>query len=141
MSIDSRYDAPSKMTLSGATWTSCRAKKSSDSIWLRILDLPLATSQRGFESDGSVVVAVQDPMGYCDGTWRMTASDGKGLAEPTSGEPEVRLGIETLASMWFGDRTAATLAFAGLIDGNPSSVEILSKMFATSQAPVNLSSF
>ena len=117
------------------------AKKSSDSIWLRILDLPLATSERGFESDGSVVLGVQDPMGYCDGTWLMSVFDGRGKAEPTDEEPEVRLGVETLASMWFGDRTAATLAFAGLVEGDPSSVAILSKMFATSQAPVNLSSF
>lgn len=117
------------------------AKNSSDSIWLRILDLPLATSERGFESDGSVVLQVQDSMGYCEGTWRIAVSNGRGRAEPSQEEPEVSLGVDTLASMWFGDRTAATLASAGLMEGDPSSVATLSQMFATSQAPVNLSSF
>lgn len=117
------------------------AKKSSDSIWLRILNLPLATTERGFESDGSVVLGVADPMGYCDGTWQLTVIDGRGKAEPTDEEPQICLGVETSASMWFGDRTATTLAFAGLVEGDAPSVAILSKMFATSQAPVNLSSF
>ena len=117
------------------------AKKSSDSVWLRILDLERATSERGFESDGSVVLHVEDSMGYCQGTWRMIAEDGVGRAEPTQDEPEVRLAVDTLASLWFGDRTAATLASAGLIHGDPSSINTLSRMFATSHAPVNLSSF
>ncbi len=101
----------------------------------------MAIAERGFESDGSVVVSVRDPMGYCGATWDITVIDGRGQAVPTHEEPEVRLDVDTLASMCFGDRTAATLAFAGLVQGDASGVETLSKMFATSQAPVNLSLF
>ncbi len=117
------------------------ATKSSDSVWLRILDLPVATSERGFESDGSVILHVNDSMGYCEGTWRISVSDGRGRAEQTRDTPEIRLGVDTLASLWFGDRTAATLAAAGLVHGEPPSVATLSQLFATSHAPVNLSSF
>ncbi len=116
-------------------------KKSSDNVWLRILNLPVATAERGFERDGSVVVSVQDPMAYSDGVWRISATDGTGRAEQTQDEPEVTLGVDTLASLWFGDRTAATLASAGLVHGDTSSVAALSQLFATSQVPVNLSSF
>lgn len=117
------------------------ARKSSDSVWLRILDLPTATSERGFESDGSVVLHVEDSMGYCQGTWRISVSDGRGRAEPSQEEAGVRLGVDTLASLWFGDRTAVTLASAGLVHGDPASIAALSQLFATSHAPVNLSSF
>ncbi|MDO5735787.1 MAG: GNAT family N-acetyltransferase [Propionibacteriaceae bacterium] len=117
------------------------ATKSSDSVWLRILDLERAISERGFESDGSVVLHVRDSMGYCQGTWRIVVEDGVGRAEPTQDDSDVQLGVDTLASMWFGDRTAATLASAGLVQGDPSSVIALSKMFATAHAPVNLSAF
>ena len=51
-------------------------KEAGDFNWLRILDLPAAVSQRRFDVDGSMVIAVTDPMGYCEGTWRIEVEYG-----------------------------------------------------------------
>lgn len=116
-------------------------KEFSDGVWLRILDMPLATSQRRFESDGEVVVRIDDNMGFCDGTWRFTVTDGHGVAEESDAKPQVRLGVDVLAMMWFGDRSATTLSLAGLVSGDSQGIHYLSQMFATSAPPVNLSQF
>ncbi len=116
-------------------------KNSKDAVWLRILDLPHAVAERGFESEGTIVVHLEDPLGYCSGTWRITASGGDGHAAPTTAEPDVSLGVDSLATLWFGDRTAATLAQAGLVHGGEEHLRRFSQMFETSEAPVNLSDF
>lgn len=118
-----------------------QVKESSDWVWLRVLDLPAAVSQRGFEADGEVTVAVTDSMGYCEGTWRLAVTDGRGAAEPTDADAEVRLDVSSLARMWFGDRTASELALGGLVSGDPEAVARLSRLFQTVEPPVNLSTF
>jgi len=112
-----------------------------DGIWLRILDLERAVADRGFESDGQVVVKVADSMGFCEGTWCITVREGRGEAAKTSLSPAVELGVDSLARLWFGDVTAAQLARSGIVHGSPGSVQELSRLFATAFGPVNLNDF
>ena len=112
-----------------------------DGIWLRILDLEKAVADRGFESDGHVVIKVADSMGFCEGTWCITVREGQGEAVRTSLSPAVELGVDSLARLWFGDVTAVQLAHSGLIHGSPDSVQKLSRLFATACGPVNLNDF
>ena len=108
---------------------------------MRILDLERAVADRGFESDGQVVVKVADPMGFCEGTWRITVREGRGEAVKTSLSPAVELGVDSLARLWFGDVTAAQLARSGIIHGSPGAVQEFSRLFATAFGPVNLNGF
>ena len=112
-----------------------------DGIWLRILDLEKAVADRGFESDGHVVIKVADSMGFCEGTWCIAVREGQGEAVRTSLSPAVELGVDSLARLWFGDVTAVQLARSGLIHGSPGSVQKLSRLFATACRPVNLNDF
>ncbi len=112
-----------------------------DAVWLRLLDLETATAQRGFDADGDVTFHVSDPLAWCEGTWRLRARDGSGTLQRTNDEPEVTLGVDALASMWFGDRSAETLALAGRVTGGPDGVRALSRVFATDLPPVNLAHF
>ena len=112
-----------------------------DGIWLRILDLEKAVADRGFESDGHVVIKVVDSMGFCEGAWCITVREGRGEAARTSLSPAVELGVDSLARLWFGDVTAVQLARSGLIHGSPGSVQKLSRLFATAFRPVNLNDF
>lgn len=113
-----------------------KVDEADDFNWLRILDLPAATAQRTFEADGSVVVEVNDPMGYCAGTWRIDVEDGVGAASPADGPADAVLGVDALAAMWLGDRTAAELALAGRVHGD--GVAKLSRLFQTGESPINL---
>jgi len=112
-----------------------------DGIWLRILDLEKAVADRGFESDGHVVIKVVDSMGFCEGAWCITVREGRGEAARTSLSPAVELGVDSLARLWFGDVTAVQLARSGLIHGSPGSVQKLSRLFATAFRPANLNDF
>ena len=112
-----------------------------DGVWLRILNLPEAVADRGFESDGDVVVSVKDSMGFCEGVWHITVRNGRGEAVRTSLSPAVKLGVDSLARFWFGDVTAAHLARSGLVHGAPDALEDLARLFATAIGPVNLNDF
>ena len=117
------------------SWAVSR-RSTHDGVWLRILDLPSAIAQRGFDADGEVVVRVVDPMGFCDGTWRIQVRGGLGTAEATADSPAVELAVDTLARLWHGDVTARELSDAGIVRGE--GVAALSDLFATFAPPVNL---
>lgn len=116
-----------------------KRRSTRDGVWLRILDLPSAIAQRGFDADGEITLRVVDPMGFCDGTWRIRAEEGVATAEPTTDFPTVELAVDTLARLWHGDVTARELARAGLVRGE--GVAALSDLFATHTPPVNLIHF
>lgn len=116
-----------------------KRKSTHDGVWLRILDLPSATAQRGFDADGEVTIRVIDPMGFCDGAWRIRVVDGVGEAERTDDSPTVELTVDTLARLWHGDVTARELARAGIIRGE--GVATLSALFATHTPPANFIHF
>lgn len=116
-------------------------KEGDDPVWLRILDLPSAVAQRGFNGEGSVAVRLVDPMDYCGGTWRLSAADGVGTAERTEDQPEVELPVDVLAVMWHGDRTASELALSGLLQGEDAAIGRLSRLFQVDEPPMNLAVF
>lgn len=109
-----------------------------DFNWLRILDLPAATAGRTFDGAGTVVVEVTDPMGYCSGTWRFTIEGGRGTATRTEDRADVRVGVDALAAMWLGDRSASELALAGRVHGEPDGIKALSRLFQTDEPPLNV---
>lgn len=108
-----------------------------DRQWLRILDLPAAIAGRGFDGEGELTVGISDPLGYADGVWRIAARDGVGSAELTAATPEVRLGVDALARLWFGDRTAEELAVAGHIHGDDTALRQLSSLFRSGRPAFN----
>lgn len=135
--------APPGEALSGSLvdpWA-VEPKEGDDPVWLRILDLPSAVAQRGFDGSGDVVVGIEDRQGYCSGTWRIRAEDGRGTAEATDADPEVTLGVDVLASMWHGDRTASQLALSGLLKGEDAAIGRLSRLFQVDEPPMNLAQF
>ncbi|RMB60137.1 GNAT family N-acetyltransferase [Tessaracoccus antarcticus] len=112
-----------------------------DAVWLRLLDLAVATRQRGFDADGDVTFRVIDPLGWCEGTWRLRADGGRGTVERSDATPAITLGVDALATLWLGDRTAETLALAGRVTGDPDAIRAFSRVFATDLPPVNLARF
>lgn len=112
-----------------------------DWVWLRIFDLPGAVDGRAFDRDGEIVAHIEDPMGYTEGTWRLTVTDGVGRAEPSTDPAEITLGVDTLALLWHDDHTAAQAAEAGLIKGSPEAVRRFGRLLRWDESAENLATF
>ena len=110
--------------------------KLDDLLWVRVLDVPRTLQARPWGADGSVVVEVDDPMGYTAGRWRITTSGGvAGVAEEPGAEPDLRLAADTLGSLVLGGVGVTTLAAAGRLAGSVEAVSRLAAMAEVGPAP------
>ena len=88
----------------------------SDALQVRLHDVPGALVARAYAVPGRVVLAVTDPLGQVDGTYRLDVDDGlvatcERVDDDT--EPDLVLGVQGLASLWLGAGTAPGLAGRG----------------------------
>lgn len=116
-----------------------------DHVWLRILDLPQAVRARSFDGSGSLVLVVEDSLGFAEGTWQLDVVDSRGechTAEPASPRSaQVRVSAETLAAVWLGATDPGSLIEAGLVGGDEQGQAMFASLFATSEQPRNLTWF
>lgn len=110
---------------------------SQDGLWLRIIDVPLALSARGFQCpDQTLTMRVTDPLELSAGTYRIEVTDGHARVSRSSEAPEVTLDISALSSIYLGGYSALELIDAGLITGrSPESLLAVVKMFQVARAP------
>lgn len=86
----------------------------SDGLWLRVIDVPAALAGRRYAADGSIVLDVTDEfMPEVAGRWRLTVSDGRGRAEPTTDPADLLLEINDLGAVYLGAFSFASLGRAG----------------------------
>ncbi len=84
-----------------------------DALWVRLVDVEAALSGRGYAADGSVVFELADE--FCpwnEGRWRLEG----GTASRVEEEPELRLDVQALGSVYLGGFTFAELARAGRVE-------------------------
>lgn len=112
-----------------------------DHTWLRILDVKVALETRGWDADGDVVVGVIDPMGFADGTFAVSVRDGVATVTETDQPHDVLLDAETLASLYLGDLSVATLAGAGRVQGSPEALARFGRLLATDVRGFNARGF
>ncbi len=88
-----------------------------DSLWVRLVDLPEALTQRRWSAPCDVVVEVTDTYApWNAGTWRIVAeADGRASAERTDAEADLRLPVAALGSAYLGGGNLVALARAGLL--------------------------
>lgn len=104
-----------------------------DHLWTRILDVPAALGARRYESSGSLVLDVDDPLGFAAGRFRIeVGADGSASVAETADTPDVSLPIGALASVYLGAPASAGLAAAGRITGD---VLALDRLFRTAVPP------
>lgn len=107
----------------------------SDHLWLRVLDLEEAWSTRPWYGDGVVVVAVDDPMGFVEGTWRLEVRDGDALVSPCDEEPEMFAEASTLGSLHLGAVSVETAALAGRLRGDRTALRTFAAMADGGDSP------
>jgi predicted acetyltransferase len=104
-----------------------------DETWLRILDVEKALTARRYAGEGAVTVRVDDILLQHNSiSVRVT---GRG-AEVTEQRPQLRVGVEGLASVLLGGATWRSLVLAGLASSDdPAVVDEADRLFAVRDAP------
>lgn len=106
-----------------------------DGQYIRVLDLPGALAARGYQAADTLVIAVDDPQGLADGTFRLEASlDGAEVIE-TDAEPDVALSVTTLGRLYLGAPGAGSMSRAGRISGSEDAVRRFGRLMLSDPAP------
>jgi predicted acetyltransferase len=111
--------------------------RASDGVWMRIVDVKAALEARGYAAEGSVVLDVSDSfMPDVAGRWRLTVSNGTGLAEPTSDAVDIQMDITDLGAVYMGGFRFASLARANrTVECTDGARATADAMFASTEAP------
>jgi predicted acetyltransferase len=104
-----------------------------DETWLRVVDVEKALTARQYDGDGTVTVAVEDPL-LPDNSISVRIEGG--AAERTDGPSQIRLGVEGLGAVLLGGATWRSLVAAGLArSDDPALVDVADRLFAVRVAP------
>jgi predicted acetyltransferase len=103
-----------------------------DALWVRLVDVEAALPARSYVGDGSVVLELADD--FCPwnaGAWTVSAAGVE-----RGGEPELRLDVQALASVYLGGFTFAELARALRVDElREDAIARADALFATAIQP------
>jgi predicted acetyltransferase len=104
-----------------------------DETWLRILDVEKALTARRYAGEGVVIIGVDDTL-LQDKSISMSITEHG--AEVTEQLPQLRVGVEGLASVLLGGATWRSLVLAGLAScDDPVVVDQADRLFAVRDAP------
>ncbi|GAB3492637.1 GNAT family N-acetyltransferase [Nocardiopsis coralliicola] len=108
-----------------------------DSLWLRLVDVAAALTERSWAAPVDTVLEVADrDAPWNAGRWRLRAGPGGAECLPTGAEPDLRLDVSRLAAAYFGAHRLAAAADAGLVDERtPSAAHALDTALTLPRAP------
>lgn len=118
-----------------------------DGLWIRLVDLPAALTQRRYTCAVDLVIDVIDErLPANNGRWRLEASglgdDGKPTCERTTADPDLVLPVAALGAAYLGGTRLGALATAGQItELRPGAVAALSAAMWWDPAPWAPTSF
>ncbi|MDQ4055198.1 MAG: GNAT family N-acetyltransferase [Actinomycetota bacterium] len=115
--------------------------KTTDQLWVRVLDVVAALEARPWAADGDVVLEVADPLGHAAGRFRVTTSAGQAKVSRTDDEPDVLLEADTLGALYLGGVGVATLRAAGRVTGSDEGVTTWAAMADTGPPPYCITGF
>jgi predicted acetyltransferase len=110
-------------------------------LWLRVLDLPRCLAARPWAADGAVVLEVDDPQGHAAGRFEVVTSDGAAQVTRTEQPADVRLTVETLASLYLSEVEVRRLHHACRLEGTDDAVAGFAAMADLPTPPYNLTGF
>ncbi len=111
--------------------------RDAEGTWFRVVDLPQAVRERGYDGIGSVVVEIEPDTltPWNNGNWRIEAAAGSASAEHSRGEADCRMNSRTFSALFSGTRSARDLQHWGLIVGSGEAMRTLDDIFHTNFAP------
>ena len=88
----------------------------SDALWVRIIDVERALSERSYATGGELVFHLEDTLcPWNDGTWKLRAADSAASLTRTDDAPELALRAAELGAAYLGGLSFARLLDAGTI--------------------------
>lgn len=89
----------------------------SDSLWVRVVDLPAALEARRYACPVDVVIEVRDPVIEANNDrWRLTGGPDKASCVRTEESPDIACSITELGAAYLGGTTLAALVSAGRVE-------------------------
>ncbi|MDH6142648.1 putative acetyltransferase [Kitasatospora sp. GP30] len=117
-----------------------RVTRQSDNLWARVLDVPLALTQRSYGAPGELVFTVEtDRMCPANNrTWLLHADGASATCVATDREADLTITVPALSSLYFGGISAHDLAYAGHITPHSdSAIGQLARLFRIDTEPHN----
>jgi predicted acetyltransferase len=109
-----------------------------DALWLRMMDIPAVLEARSYRGDFSAVLEIADDFLGQGGRFSLDVHDGKARCSPSSAEPDVRMDLAVLGSLYMGVHRASAYAFANRLHCKDSELlRQLNSIFA-SDVPAEL---
>jgi predicted acetyltransferase len=110
-----------------------RVSATHDETWLRIVDVEKTLAARQYGGDGTVTIAVDDPLLPDNSITVAITGDG---AERTDLRPQLHIGIAGLAAVLLGGTTWRSLAVASLARAeDPADISVADRLFAGRDVP------
>ncbi len=112
-------------------------RSSSDDLWVRLVNLPVALSGRSYAGEGSLVVEVTDS--YCpwnQGRFKLIAASGEAECRSTAAAADLALSVADLGAVYLGGVGFRTLWHAGRVRADdPGTIQRADALFATESQP------
>ncbi|MFD7402283.1 GNAT family N-acetyltransferase [Streptomyces sp. NPDC059866] len=92
-----------------------RITRQSDNLWARLLNVPLALTQRSYDTAGELTFTIDDDR-MCSAnnrTWLLRACGASVTCVATDREADLTITVPALSSLYFGGMSAHDLAYAG----------------------------
>lgn len=119
-----------------------------DRLYLRILDVKASLERRGYRTEGRLVLDLlpADVGSSGDpsvGTWALDAGPAGARCKAAQGtEPDLRMRVTDLGSLYLGGVQASTLAAAGRVEElTAGSLDGADRLFASGPAPLTVTGF
>jgi predicted acetyltransferase len=114
-----------------------------DSLWVRVLDVPAALRARRYAAPVDVVLEVSDPLlPENTGRWRVTGDATGAACEPTTDPVDLALDVGDLGAAYLGGVSLASLAAAGRVrEARPGTLLPADTALRWHRAPVSLEVF
>lgn len=107
-----------------------------DALWIRILDVKAALTQRTYEHDATVVFSLVDSYRpETEGAYRLTVTDGVGECERTDDAAALDIDIDVLGAIYLGGGDLPGYARAGRVRGSDGDIAALHRIFSTMREP------
>lgn len=112
--------------------------RAEDGLWLRVVDLPMLLSQRGYQTEGKLVLeVVEDPeCPWNIGTWELEAGPNGSRVDRSTKSSDFAISINGLASLITGQARLSTLVKTGRAERRSSlNLTEADALFSTMHAP------
>lgn len=112
-----------------------------DHVWFRILDPVTALSARPYAADGRLTLRVHDRLGFCEGVYELTATDGSGTlrridADASTAVADLELDASALARIYLGSTPVHALVAAGVVTARDARATALATAMFAPDRPV-----